>query len=149
MPNDVCLPRLPANASSTASASSRETFFSVAIAVPIACTSRASMCLSTAAASCSPSESSSTDARCAPVSFCESAIFAHPRFHDLRDLLRVLARDAFRQFDFLLEPERRRARCAGASAERQRVGDGLEAIRTGGRKRELLRTRRTDKIAEQ
>src|SRR5215469_13863316 len=137
MPNEVCLPRLPANASSTASASSRETFFSVAIAVPIACTSRASMCFSTAAASCSPSESSNTDARCAPVSFCESAIFAHPRFHDLRDLLGVLARDALGELDFLLEPERRRAGRARTSAERQRVGDRLEPVRAGGRERKL------------
>src|SRR5690242_7625912 len=149
MPNEVCLPRLPANASSTASASSRETFFSVAIAVPIACTSRASMCFSTAAASCSPSERSSTDARCAPVSFCGSAIFAHPCFHDLRDLLRILARDALGQFDLLLEPERRRARRAHAAAKRQRVRDGLEPVRTGARERKLLRARRADEIAEQ
>src|SRR5690242_11634620 len=138
MPNEVCLPRLPANASSTASASSRETFFSVAIAVPIACTSRASMCFSTAAASCSPSERSSTEARCAPESFCASAIFAHPSFHDLRDLFRILARDALGELDLLLEPEWRGARRAHAAAERQRIGDGIKAVHAGGRERELL-----------
>src|SRR3954463_8440156 len=149
MPNEVCLPRLPANASSTESASSRETFLSVAIAVPIACTSRASMCFNTAAASCSPSESSNTEARCAPVSFCGSAIFAHPCFHDLCDLLRILARDALGELDFLLESERRRARCAHASAERQCVGARLETVRAGGRERKLLRARWADEIAKQ
>src|SRR5690348_827087 len=151
MPNEVCLPRLPANASSTESASSRETFFSVAIAVPIACTSRASMCFSTAAASCSPSESSSTEARCAPVSFCDSAIFAHPRFHDLRDLFGILTRDALGQLHLLFERERRRAGRAAQAAERQRVGGRFQRDRraVGTCERERLRARRTDEIAEQ
>src|SRR3982751_5819742 len=133
MPNEVCLPRLPANASSTESASSRETFLSVAIAVPIACTSRASMCFSTAAASCSPSESSSTQARWAPGRFCGSALLPPPCFHDLRDLLRILARHALGELDFLLESERRRARRAHAPAERQCVGARLEGVHPGGR----------------
>src|SRR5690606_31190979 len=63
----------------------------VAMAMPSFCTSLAFMCLSTSAASSSPSESSSTAARCTPVSALSCALFiaGHPVLDHLRDLLGI------------------------------------------------------------
>src|SRR5579875_2663580 len=77
---------------------------SVAMAVPTACTSRALRCLSTSAASCSPSVSSRIAARCAPLGalLCSAAILTHPVHHHLRDLLGVFLHELARHADLLL-----------------------------------------------
>src|SRR5690348_9356456 len=69
-------------------------FLSAAIAAPTTCTSRASRCFSTIAASSSPSDSSRIAARCAPLMlFTSRAIGGYPVLHDLRDLARVFRSD--------------------------------------------------------
>src|SRR5579864_465312 len=84
--------------------SSRDTLESFAIAAPMRCTSLAPMCLSTCAASCSPSVSNRIAARSVPercASFL-SFIGCHPAAHDLRHPLRILVHEGARLQDLLL-----------------------------------------------
>src|SRR5580698_9791443 len=94
-PTEVWRPTPSENEDSTPLTSSRDTFCSCAIAAPIFCTSRAPMCLSTCAASCSPSVSSRIAARSVPLRSSlppagASLIDRHPVADHLRDALRVL-----------------------------------------------------------
>src|SRR5690606_17701155 len=75
--SEVWLPSSLPNSSITCCTCSRVTSLRVAMAMPIFCTSLGSMCLSTSAASCSPSDSSRTAARWTPVSWT-SSIVGHP-----------------------------------------------------------------------
>src|SRR5580693_3864316 len=81
----------PMKLSSTEDICSREISLSSAIAMPSFCTSRASSCLSTFAASCSPRLMSRIAARCVPArSPGLLAIGGDPILHDLRGPLRIL-----------------------------------------------------------
>src|SRR6185312_2772026 len=74
--------------------SSRDTPLSLAIAVPMRCTSFAPMCLSTCAASCSPRVNNRIAARSVPVRASlrsRSFILVYPSANDLCDALGVLA----------------------------------------------------------
>src|SRR5690606_12636609 len=79
------------NCSITSMTCSRLMPLMVAIARPSFCTSLALMCLSTSAASLSPSDSSSTAARCSPVSsdWRPGCFISQPLLRHLGDPLRV------------------------------------------------------------
>src|SRR5580700_6426565 len=97
----------PMNLSSTEVIWSRDTSFSSAIAMPSLCTSRASSCLSTLAASCSPKLMSKMAARCVPGrSSGLSAIGGDPILHHLCGTLRILPDQGSRRGDLLLETRR-------------------------------------------
>src|SRR5580658_7721960 len=94
-PTEVWRPTPSEKEDSTPLTSSRDTFCNCAIAAPIFCTSRAPMCLSTCAASCSPSVNSRIAARSVPLRSSlppagVSLIDRHPVADHLRDALRVL-----------------------------------------------------------
>ena len=77
---------------------------SSAMAMPSFCTSRASSCLSTLAASCSPRLMSKIAARCVPArSSGLLAIGGDPILHDLCGALRILPDQGPRRRDLLLE----------------------------------------------
>src|SRR5687768_13240493 len=103
MPSEVCLPNAAENASMTLPTCSRLTPLMVAMAVPSFCTALALMCLSTSAASCSPSDSSSTAARCTPVKLITASLLViggHPVLHHLRHLLGI----ALHRFACIAQP---------------------------------------------
>src|ERR1700722_9218417 len=92
------------NLSSTEVICSRDTSLSSAMAMPNFCTSRASSCLSTLAASCSPRLRSRMAARCVPArSSGVSAIRGDPILYDLCRPAGVLADQGSRGRDLLLE----------------------------------------------
>src|SRR5580693_4183682 len=94
----------PMKLSSTEDICSREISLSSAIAMPSFCTSRASSCLSTFAASCSPRLMSRIAARCVPArSPGLLAIGGDPILHDLRGPLRILPDQGARCRDLLLK----------------------------------------------
>src|ERR1700728_1007510 len=94
----------PMKLSSTEDICSREISLSSAIAMPSFCTSRASSCLSTLAASCSPRLMSKIAARCVPArSPGLLAIGGDPILHDLRGPLRILPNQSARRRDLLLK----------------------------------------------
>src|SRR5690606_33736467 len=83
------------------------------IARPSFCTSLALMCLSTSAACDSPSESSTTAARCVPLStsslraaFVDSAIGFNPVAHDAGHALGVIADRSLGDLQLLVEIHR-------------------------------------------
>ena len=97
----------PMNLSSTEVICSRDTSFSSAMAMPSLCTSRASSCLSTLAASCSPRLMSKIAARCVPASSSGLlAIGGDPILHDLCGTLRILPDQGPRRRDLLLKTRR-------------------------------------------
>src|ERR1700735_5858380 len=92
------------NLSSTEVICSRDTSLSSAMAMPNFCTSRASSCLSTLAASCSPRLMSRIAARCVPARSPDLlAIGGDPILHDLRGPLRILPDQGPRGRDLLLK----------------------------------------------
>src|SRR6185437_10035557 len=110
-PTEVWLSTVCAKSEMTPCTSSRETLASFAIAVPIRCTSFAPMCLSTWAASVSPSVSSRIAARSVPLRLASrrsarSLILAYPAAHHLRDSLRVLADERACLHELLLVRQR-------------------------------------------
>src|SRR5271154_5492025 len=90
--------------SSTAVICSRVICLISAMATPSFCTSRASSCFSTLAASCSLRLMSRIAARCVPASSPGlSAIGGDPILHDLCGPLRILADQSAGRCDLLLE----------------------------------------------
>src|SRR5579872_4563436 len=78
--------------------------FALPSAMPSFCTSRASSCLSTLAASCSPKLMSKIAARCVPArSAGLLAIGGDPILHDLRGPFRILPDQRARRRDLLLK----------------------------------------------
>src|SRR6187402_3697874 len=108
-PIEVCCPTSSCSLVRTVSTCSLETFFSAAMAVPTACTSRAPRCLRIDAASSSPRVRSRIAARCAPVrdSFGSSAIVGYPALHDLRNLFGIFGGHALGQANFLFVRQQR------------------------------------------
>ncbi len=105
------------NAWTTFSALSLVTDGRAAIARPTASTSRGSMCLRIAAASCSPSDIIRMAARSGPDrSEPRSAIGRHPILHHLRSTLGILRDDAARRCDVTLIVRQRLRTGAGAAA---------------------------------
>ncbi len=143
-PTEVWLSTVCANSEMTPRTSSRETLASFAIAVPMRCTSLAPMCLSTWAASVSPSVSSRMAARSVPLRLASrrsvrSLIGPYPAAHDLRDSLRILGHQRARLGELLLVRERGgggvlvcRRKCGSSSRLRRRGREGL----TPGRSRQ-------------
>src|ERR1700683_2174633 len=95
----------PMKVSSTEVIWSRDTSLSSAMAMPNFWTSRASSCLSTLAASCSPRLMSSMAARCVPAS-SSLAIRGDPVLHDLCGTPGVLPHQGSRGRDLLLKTGR-------------------------------------------
>src|SRR6201999_2992564 len=93
---------MPMNLSSTELICSRDTSLSSAIAMPNFCTSRASSCLSTLAASCSPKLISNMAARWVPAS-SSLAIRGDPLLHDLGCTPGILPHQGPRRSDLLLK----------------------------------------------
>src|ERR1700742_1862320 len=105
MPSEVCLSSTSTNSSTTEATCVLLTLAICVIAKPSFCTSFALSCLSTSAASCSPSDIRSTAARCVLLSeagAATSGIVVHPVLHDLRDFFRILARRRFGDFQFVV-----------------------------------------------
>src|SRR5690606_30450394 len=97
--------------SNTRATVSRLTPLTVVIAMPSFCTSRGPMCLSTSAACASPSERSTTAARCEPVRDSRPgrlSLFAfHPVAHHVGDPARVAAHCGAGDLQLLVEVQRR------------------------------------------
>src|SRR5690606_10009859 len=118
------------NTSSTELASSFETLPSVAIAVPSRCTSFGLMYFNTSAASASPSVRSRSAARSVPERCADSAfIGAHPFLDDLGDTRRVVAGDAARRRDLLVEARPGERRVALHEADRGAGGIARHDLR--------------------
>src|ERR1700722_3307702 len=93
----------PMNLSSTEVICSRETSLSSAMAIPNFWTSRASSCLSTLAASCSPKLMSRMAARCVPASSSGLLAIGDPILHDLCRAPGILADQGSRRRDLLFK----------------------------------------------
>src|SRR6185437_14189476 len=138
-PTEVWLSTVSANSEMTPCTSSRETLESLAIAVPMRCTSLAPMCFSTWAASFSPSDSSRIAARSVPLRAASrrsvrSLIGAYPAAHHLRDSFGVLADERAGLCQLLLVRERIRGRILWTLRQRRRgrarrAGQSLPARR--------------------
>ena len=127
----------PMNLSSTEVICSRDTSLSSAIAMPSFCTSRASSCLSTLAASCSPRLISRMAARCVPArSSGLLAIRGDPILHDLRGAPRILPHQGSRGRDLLLETRRQLDGVAALSRQAHAIAVELVAVgaRVGARR---------------
>src|SRR5579871_2810165 len=117
--------------SSTELICSRDTCLSSAMAMPSFCTSRASSCFSTFAASASPRLISRIAARCVPArSSGLSAIGGDPLLHDLRGALRVLTDEGARRSQLLLEAGLQLDRVAALRREAQPVIADIAALRS-------------------
>src|SRR5215469_4284737 len=156
-PTEVWLSTVSAKSEMTPCTSSRETLASFAIALPMRCTSFAPMCLSTWAASLSPSVSSRMAARSVPLRAASrlsarSLIGAYPAAHHLRDSLGILAHERARLDELLLVCERghgclfltcgqRGDACRPARRGRQRVRAGSPRRREAHRSDESFHQR--------
>src|SRR3984885_7945500 len=125
---------MPMNLSNTELICSRDTSFSSAMAMPNFWTSRASSCLSTLAASCSPKLISKMAARCVPAS-SSLAIRGDPVLHDLCRTPGILPHQGSGGRDLLLETGRE-LDCLALSREAEAIAVDVLAQ---GRGRSLRR----------
>src|SRR3984957_1650810 len=120
------------NFSSTEVICSRDTSLSSAMAIPNFWTSRASSCLSTLAASCSPKLMRRMAARCVPASSSGLlAIRRNPILHDLRRPPRILADQRSRRRNLLLKAGGEFDRLDVLPRETHAIGPDVAAVATG------------------
>src|SRR5450631_908502 len=121
------------NLSSTEVICSRDTSLSSAIAIPSFWTSRASSCLSTFAASCSPKLISRMAARCVPASSSTLlAIRGDPILHDLCCTPRILPYQGTRCRDLLLKTGRQFDRLTTLSRKTHAIALEIAGVATAG-----------------
>src|SRR5580658_1836538 len=141
----------PMKLSSTKDICSREISLSSAIAMPSFCTSRASSCFSTLAASCSPRLMSKIAARCVPASSSALlAISGDPILYDLCGPLRILPDEGPSRRDLLLKTGLQLDRLAALPRHAQAIRAHILACGGAlGRPRERLHQRPQDQERDQ